>query len=332
MAGETILTIVGNLTADPELRTTGTGTQVCGFTIASTPRVWNRQANQYEDGQSLFMRCSAWRDLAGHCAQSLSKGMRVIATGRLSQRSYQAQDGTNRTVVEMTIDEIGPSLRYATAQVTKQGGHDGCQGGSTYGNPAGNPPVGPRPAALPPRRLSRRRPTRGPTAAAATQRTRPPPTPATRNSRKDTLMAKKNDSGLVQDALIPDEMSPLSLLDFNSSCAKIKQAAVDFRRAVNHKMQLETKDAYLDKFHQIDPYTEAVYDTDARAQHLIDCAEVINRLLTYPKDARRAVLYDNLHDSLATFEESAPDYPDPDDDADETDRGEAVDPTTGEIK
>ena len=111
-------------------------------------------------------------------------------------------------------------------------------------------------------------------------------------------MAKKNDSGLVQDALIPDEMSPLSLLDFNSSCAKIKQAAVDFRRAVNHKMQLETKDAYLDKFHQIDPYTEAVYDTDALAQHIIDCAEVINRLLTYPKDARRAVLYDNLHDSL----------------------------------
>lgn len=145
-------------------------------------------------------------------------------------------------------------------------------------------------------------------------------------------MAKKKDSNLVQDALIPDEMSPLSLLDFNSSCAKIKQAAVDFRRAVNHKMQLETKDAYLDKFHQIDPYTEAVYDTDALAQHIIDCAEVINRLLTYPKDARRAVLYDNLHGSLATFEESAPDYPDPDDDADETDRGEAVDPTTGEIK
>lgn len=110
-------------------------------------------------------------------------------------------------------------------------------------------------------------------------------------------MAKKKDSGLVQDALIPDEMSPLGLLDFNSSCAKIKQAAVDFRRAVNHKMQLETKDAYLDKFHQIDPYTEAVYDTDVLAQHIIDCAEVINRLLTYPKDARRAVLYDNLHDS-----------------------------------
>ena len=140
MAGETSLTIVGNLTADPELRTTGTGTQVCGFTIASTPRVWNRQANQYEDGQSLFMRCSAWRDLAGHCAQSLSKGMRVVATGRLSQRSYQAQDGTNRTVVEMTVDEIGPSLRYATAQATKQGGHDGYPGGSTFGNPNGQSP------------------------------------------------------------------------------------------------------------------------------------------------------------------------------------------------
>ena len=150
MAGETILTIVGNLTADPELRTTGTGTQVCGFTIASTPRDWNRQANQYEDGQSLFMRCSAWRDLAGHCAQSLSKGMRVIATGRLSQRSYQAQDGTNRTVVEMTVDEIGPSLRYATAQVTKQGGRNGYQGGGTYGNPNGQPPQPPQQTTPPP--------------------------------------------------------------------------------------------------------------------------------------------------------------------------------------
>lgn len=326
MADETILTIIGNLTADPELRTLSNGNPVASFTIASTPRTYNRQTQQYEDGTALFLRCSAWNDLARHISQSCSKGMRVIAQGRLSQRSYQAQDGTNRTVVEMTVDEIGPSLRYATAQVTKQGGRNGYQGGGTYGNPNGQPPQ-PRS-----RRHRRRRPTRGPTAAAATRRTRPPPTPATRNSRKDTLMAKKKDSNLVQDALIPDEMSPLSLLDFNSSCAKIKQAAVDFRRAVNHKMQLETKDAYLDKFHQIDPYTEAVYDTDALAQHIIDCAEVINRLLTYPKDARRAVLYDNLHDSLATFEESAPDYPDPDDDADETDRGEAVDPTTGEIK
>lgn len=140
MAGETTLTIVGNLTADPELRSTNTGAQVASFTIASTPRTYNRQTQQYEDGAALFLRCSAWNDLARHISQSCSKGMCVIAQGRLSQRSYQAQDGTNRTVVEMTVDEIGPSLRYATAQVTKQGGRNGYQGGSTYGNPNGQSP------------------------------------------------------------------------------------------------------------------------------------------------------------------------------------------------
>lgn len=150
MAGETLLTIVGNLTADPELRSTGGGTPVANFTIASTPRNYNRQANQWEDGPALFVRCSAWNDLAQHIAQSCAKGMRVIAQGRLSQHSYQAQDGTNRTVMELTVDEIGPSLRYATAQVAKQtGNHGGYSGGTTYGNPAGNPPVGPRPATAP---------------------------------------------------------------------------------------------------------------------------------------------------------------------------------------
>lgn len=130
MAGETIITVVGNLTADPELRTTGNGASVAGFTIASTPRSFNRQSNQWEDGQSLFMRCSAWRDMAEHCARSLSKGMRVIAQGRLQQRSYQANDGTQRTVVELQVDEIGPSLRYATAQVRRsQQGGGGFQGG-----------------------------------------------------------------------------------------------------------------------------------------------------------------------------------------------------------
>ena len=132
MAGETVITIIGNLTADPELRTTSAGAQVASFTIASTPRSWNRNTNQFEDGQALFMRCSAWRDLATHCAQSLSKGMRVIAQGRLQQRSYQAQDGSNRTVIELQVDEIGPSLRYATAQVQKmQSG--GYQGGNANG-------------------------------------------------------------------------------------------------------------------------------------------------------------------------------------------------------
>ena len=137
MAGETVITIIGNLTADPELRTTSQGAQVCGFTIASTPRTYNRNTNQYEDGQALFLRCSAWRDMATHCATSLSKGMRVIAQGRLQQRSYQAQDGTNRTVVELQVDEIGPSLRYATAEVHRIS----RQGGPVYGNPASPQPT-----------------------------------------------------------------------------------------------------------------------------------------------------------------------------------------------
>lgn len=137
MAGETVITIVGNLTADPEVRTTGSGASVASFTIASTTRTWNRSTNQFEDGDALFMRCAAWRDLATHCAQSLHKGMRVIAQGRLQQRSYQAKDGSNRTVIELQVDEIGPSLRYATAQVQKmQSG--GYQGGNANGGFGGN--------------------------------------------------------------------------------------------------------------------------------------------------------------------------------------------------
>lgn len=136
--GETVITIVGNLTADPELRTTGQGAQVASFTIANTARVYNKQTGQYEDGAALFMRCSAWNDLAQHCAQSLAKGMRVIAQGRLRQHSYQAQDGTNRTVVELQVDEIGPSLRYATAQVARI---DRRPQGPVYSNPAAQTPT-----------------------------------------------------------------------------------------------------------------------------------------------------------------------------------------------
>lgn len=145
MAGETTLTIVGNLTADPETRTIGTGATVANFTVASTPRVYDRQSNQWYDGDAMFLRCTAWRDLAAHIAQSLKKGVRVIVTGRLQQRSYQAQDGSNRTIVELQVDEIGPSLRYAVAAVAKQSKPNGFQnnqqgqqsysGGSTYGNP-----------------------------------------------------------------------------------------------------------------------------------------------------------------------------------------------------
>jgi single-strand DNA-binding protein len=132
MAGETVVTIVGNLTADPELRTTRNGGTVANFSIAATPRTFDKQSNQWMDGDALFLRCSAWRDLASHCAQTLRKGMRVIAQGRLQQRSYQAQDGSNRTVIELQVDEIGPSLKYATAQVQKmQSG--GYQGGNANG-------------------------------------------------------------------------------------------------------------------------------------------------------------------------------------------------------
>lgn len=137
MAGETIITIVGNLTADPELRTTSAGAQVASFTIASTPRSWNRSTNQFEDGQALFMRCSAWRDLATHCAQSLAKGMRVIAHGRLTQHSWEDEQHQKRTAVELQVDEIGPSLRYATAQVQKMqsGGYQGNANGGGYQQP-----------------------------------------------------------------------------------------------------------------------------------------------------------------------------------------------------
>ena len=135
MAGETIIAVVGNLTADPEIRTTGSGAFVASFTIASTPRTWNRNTNQFEDGQALFMRCSAWRDMAEHCAQSLAKGMRVIAQGRLTQHSWEDEQHQRRTSMELQVDEIGPSLRYATAQVAKsQRGTAGA-----YGNPASMP-------------------------------------------------------------------------------------------------------------------------------------------------------------------------------------------------
>jgi single-strand DNA-binding protein len=119
MAGETIITVVGNLTADPELRYTQNGLPVAGFTIASTPRNFDRQSNEWKDGESLFMRCSAWRDLAEHVAGSLTKGSRVIATGRLRQRSYETREGEKRTAIELEVDEVGPSLRYATATVTR---------------------------------------------------------------------------------------------------------------------------------------------------------------------------------------------------------------------
>lgn len=127
MAGETVITVVGNLTADPEMRTTRNGSTVANFSIAATPRVFDKQSNQWVDGDALFLRCTAWRDMAQHCAQTLRKGMRVIAQGRLTQHSWEDEQHQKRTAVELQVDEIGPSLRYATAQVQKMqsGGYQG---------------------------------------------------------------------------------------------------------------------------------------------------------------------------------------------------------------
>lgn len=119
MAGDTVITIIGNLTADPELRWTQSGAAVADFTVASTPRTYDRNAGEWRDGDTLFMRCSVWRETAENVAESLRKGMRVIVQGRLTQRSYDTQQGERRTVVELQVDEVGPSLRRARAQVTR---------------------------------------------------------------------------------------------------------------------------------------------------------------------------------------------------------------------
>ncbi len=148
MAGETVITVIGNLTADPELRFTPAGAAVANFTVASTPRTFDRQSNEWKDGEALFLRCSVWREAAENAAESLVKGSRVIVSGRLRQRSYETKEGERRTVVELDVDEIGPSLRYATAKVTKTsrsgggggwggGGNSGGGGGGGWGNQGG---------------------------------------------------------------------------------------------------------------------------------------------------------------------------------------------------
>lgn len=129
MAGDTVITVVGNLTADPELRFTPSGAAVANFTVASTPRIFDRQSSEWKDGDALFMRCSIWREAAENVAESLTRGSRVIVQGRLKQRSYETREGEKRTVVELEVDEIGPSLRYATAKVNKASRSGGGGGG-----------------------------------------------------------------------------------------------------------------------------------------------------------------------------------------------------------
>ena len=140
MAGETVITVVGNLTADPELRYTQNGLAVANFTIASTPRNFDRASNEFKDGETLFLRASVWREFAEHVAGSLTKGTRVIATGRLKQRDYQTKEGEKRTSIELEVDEVGPSLRYATAQITRAAStRDGGGAGAGRGAVADEP-------------------------------------------------------------------------------------------------------------------------------------------------------------------------------------------------
>lgn len=140
MAGETVITVVGNLTEDPELRFTPSGAAVANFTVASTPRIFDRQTNEWKDGDALFLRCSIWRQAAENVAESLSRGTRVIVQGRLKQRSYETAQGEKRTVVECEVEEIGPSLKYATTKVSKtsRSGSSGGGGGG-YGSGGGQP-------------------------------------------------------------------------------------------------------------------------------------------------------------------------------------------------
>ena len=137
MAGDTTLTLIGNLTGDPELRFTPSGAAVANFTVASTPRAFDRQSNEWKDGETLFMRCSVWRDAAENVAESLQRGSRVIVTGRLKSRSYDTKEGEKRTVVELEVDELGPSLRYATAKVNKTQRGGGGGGGGGFGGGQG---------------------------------------------------------------------------------------------------------------------------------------------------------------------------------------------------
>jgi single-strand DNA-binding protein len=137
MAGETLITVIGNLTDDPELRFTPNGAAVAKFRVASTPRSFDKASGEWKDGEALFLPCSAWRDLAEHVAESLQRGARVIVTGRLKQRTYETKEGEKRTVYELDVDEVGPSLRYATATVKKMARSSGGQAprGGGQGDP-----------------------------------------------------------------------------------------------------------------------------------------------------------------------------------------------------
>jgi single-strand DNA-binding protein len=138
MAGETVITVIGNLVDDPELRYTPSGAAVAKFRIASTPRTFDRESNAWKDGEALFLTCSVWRQYAENVAESLSRGTRVIVQGRLKQRSYETREGEKRTVYELDVEEVGPALRFSTAKLNKSGSGSGGGGGRSFGGGGGN--------------------------------------------------------------------------------------------------------------------------------------------------------------------------------------------------
>lgn len=141
MAGDTNITVVGNLTADVELNFTPSGAAVANFTVASTPRIFDRQSGEWKDGEALFMRCNLWRQAAEHAAESLTRGARVVVTGRLRQRNYETKEGEKRTVIELEVEEIGPSLRYATVKVNKVSRNGGTSANAAQGDQWGSAPA-----------------------------------------------------------------------------------------------------------------------------------------------------------------------------------------------
>ena len=173
MAGDTTITLIGNLTDDPELRFTPSGAAVANFTVASTPSTFNRQTNAWEDGETLFLRCSIWRQAAENVAESLTRGTRVVVSGRLKSRSYETREGEKRTVFELDVDEIGPSLRYATAKVTKAARSSSSGGYGGGAQPAANDPWA-SPAASPSSAPSQSAPANDPWAAPGVGSDEPP--------------------------------------------------------------------------------------------------------------------------------------------------------------
>ena len=205
MAGETVITVVGNLVDDPELRFTPSGAAVANFRIASTPRTLDRQTNEWKDGDALFLSCSVWRQAAENVAESLQKGMRVVVQGRLKQRQYETREGEKRTVVELDVDEVGPSLKYATAKVTRttrQGGGGGYSGGGGGGQ-SDDPWASPAPG----RRVASRAASRAATPVAARPlrpgRAARPLRPTTRGPRPGVSRPKSPRSDPTEQPNIP---------------------------------------------------------------------------------------------------------------------------------